>query len=206
MAFILGADVKEIYIYPFGGISKFLYDLNISIFYEFLILIMGPVFQIFAYIILINTLSSYTEMITIYHYGILFFNLLPIYPLDGGKLFNLLLSKFFSYRFSMFFCVVFSLFAITFIFIYEVVYNNDFTINLIIIVILLLYKVLFEYNQINYLFEKFLLERYLKNYNFKKSSIINDINKFKRDYHHLIKKGEFYYTEREMLEKKYKKY
>ena len=98
MAYLLGIKIDEIYIYPLGGISKFNMDLNISIKKELLILINGPLFQHLAYLILLILLPSKKDIITIYHYSILSFNLLPIYPLDGGKIIKRLLHIFLRFK------------------------------------------------------------------------------------------------------------
>lgn len=205
MVKLLGGKVDKIYIYPLGGISKFNFDLNISILCEFLILIMGPIFQIFAYYLLMLFLDHYKDMIVMYHYGILFFNLLPIYPLDGGKLVNLFLSLFVSYRSSLLFSIILSFITVLLI-VFIVCGVGNITINFIVMIIFLIYKIVFEYRQIDYLYEKFLLERYLKKYNFKKGIIVDEIKKFRRDRHHLVKCDDKYYYEKEILQKKYKKY
>ncbi len=77
---IFGIKVDRIYIYPFGGIAKFYLPLNYSILKEFIILVNGPIFQEICKIVLIIIFPRYQEMIIIYHYSILLFNLLPIYP------------------------------------------------------------------------------------------------------------------------------
>ncbi len=205
MTLLLGGEVIKIYIYPLGGISKFRFDINISIFKEFLILIAGPVSQMFAYFFLIHVFSDYCELITIYHYGILFFNLLPIYPLDGGKLVNLFFSLFISYRSSL--IVSIGLSFVVVLFLSFIGYGiGNITLNFIVMVIFLLYKIVLEYKQINYLYEKFLLERYLKKYNFKNGIIVDRLEKFRRNRRHLVKMDDNYYFEREILEKKYKNY
>lgn len=203
LAYLLGGEVLKIYIYPLGGISKFRFDLNISIFKEFLILIFGPIFQFIAYYILINILKDYYSLITAYHYGILFFNLLPIYPLDGGKIVNLLLSVFISYKNSLFYTIFISFIMLMILLITGFFYNY-LTLNFIVIILFLLYKMIFEYRQINFLYERFLLERYLNRYNFKRSSIVFGIDSFKRDRRHLVKIDDKYYLEHDLLEKKYK--
>ena len=53
MALLLKVEVKKIYLYPLGGISKFFLPLNASYKKEFLILIAGPIFQQIAKILLI---------------------------------------------------------------------------------------------------------------------------------------------------------
>ena len=204
MALLLGGELIKINIYPLGGISKFKFDLNISILKELLILIAGPIMQIIGYLLLVNILKDYNELIVIYHYSILIFNLLPIYPLDGGKILNLFLSVFIPYKKSLILSIILSIIFIVIIFIYSIL--NSITLNIVIISIFLIYKVILEYKNIDYLYERFLLERYLNNYNFKRGIIINKINNFRRSKRHLIKINNNYYLEKDILDKKYKRY
>ena len=90
---ILGYHLDKITFYPYGGITTFNLPLNIPLYRELLILIMGPIMQIVEYLLLIN----YYPFIKIYHYTLLIFNLLPIYPLDGGKILNILCAYKFNY-------------------------------------------------------------------------------------------------------------
>ena len=92
-------NVKKIVILPFGGITIFNELLNKSLKEEFVILVLGPIFQILFYCILcIFNIKS--NLITNYHYSLLLFNLLPIIPLDGSKLLNIILNKLFSFKYS----------------------------------------------------------------------------------------------------------
>ena len=72
--------------------TKFKMDINTPFIKELIILVMGPLFQVFAYYLLINTIKD-IDLIKMYHLGILSFNLLPIYPLDGGRIINLFINK-----------------------------------------------------------------------------------------------------------------
>lgn len=204
-ASLFGISVDKIYIYPFGGISKFNMDFNISQWVEFIILLMGPLMQCIAYFFLVHIhfMHPYIYLINIYHYGILFFNLLPIYPLDGGKLLNIVLSLKFSFKNSLFISIFISY---LFVFILFMLCVKNISINIVVVVLFLIYKITFEYKRINYFYEKFLLERYLNNYQFYDHLIIDSIHKFHRNKGHLIRKNDKYYTEREILQKKYKKY
>ena len=74
---VLNLEIDKIYIYPLGGISRINMPLNISIYKELLVLIMGPLFQFLSYYILLFIFDDY-ELITRYHLGILLFNMLPI--------------------------------------------------------------------------------------------------------------------------------
>ena len=174
--------------------------LNINKYKELLILIAGPLFQCIAYSALIYVFSDLYKMINYYHYHILIFNLLPIYPLDGGKIINILLSEFIPYKKSLKISILISyLIIVLFIFKLEQRYINIIIMELLLVV--LIYK---ENKKIEYIYNKFLLERHLKKYNFKRINIINNINNLYRDRRHLLKKEEKYYTEQEFLTKKYK--
>lgn len=200
MAYILGIKINEIYIYPLGGISKFNMDLNISIKKELLILINGPIFQHIAYLILLVLLPTKRDLINTYHYSILIFNLLPIYPLDGGKLIKLLLNKIINYKSSLKLIVNMS-YLVTLI----LLLISKKNISVLIMISLLLILITKEKNKIDYIYNKYLLERYLNNYKFKSNKIINNINSLYRDKSHIIKKDNNYYLEKEYLEKMYKK-
>jgi stage IV sporulation protein FB len=201
MASFLGIKTDKIYIYPLGGISKFDMPLNINPKEELLVLITGPLFQVLAYFILILILPKNKELIEIYHYSILIFNLLPIYPLDGGKLLNLFISSFIPYKLSLK-LVIFISYLITLI----LVINLHLNINILVMIIFLLILITKEKLKINYIYNKFILERYLNNYKFKKTKIITNLNNFYRNNNHLIKENATYYTEKEFLEKNFKKF
>lgn len=200
MAYLLGIKIEEIYIYPLGGISKFNMDLNISMKKELLILINGPLFQHLAYLILLVLLPTKKELITVYHYSILSFNFLPIYPLDGGKLLKLLFNKIISYKSSLKLIINSSYFVLLIILL-----MSKKNVNLFIMISLLFVLITKEKNKINYIYNKYLLERYLNNYKFKNTKIINNIDNLYRDKSHIINKNNKYYLEKEYLEKMYKK-
>lgn len=194
---------ERIVFYPFGGVAKFSHDINCSLKEEILVLLMGPIMQLVCYYILISIdmFNNYYQNIMIINYSILIFNLLPIYPLDGGRLLHCFICYFISYDLS-FKIIYFISYSLLLIIIFVFIYNPS--INLILIVIILIIKLLKEQRLINYYKEKFLLERYLYKYNFKKSKIVTKENNFKRDYHHLVKIDRKYFLEEEYLKNKYK--
>ena len=199
IAYLFKGKIECIYIYPLGGISKFSIDLNIEWYKEFLILLAGPLFQFIAYFLLIRILPSSTRLIYIYHYSILWFNLLPIYPLDGGKLTKLFLDKIIPYKKSLKIMIDISYFLVLGI----LLYYQKITINLMIMTILLWILITKEKRKIEYTYNKFLLERYLKKYSFPKKKIITKEDHFYREKSHILKIEGNYYLEEEYLQKKY---
>lgn len=175
-------------------------DLNINIRKEFLVLIAGPIFQFIAYYILLKIMPNKKEVINIYHYSILSFNLLPIYPLDGGKLLKLLFNKIITYKNSL--KLIINLSYIELIIIFLISKKN---INLYIMTLLLIILITKEKKKINYIYNKYLLERYLNNYKFKNTKIINNINNLYRDTKHIIYKNNNYYLEKDYLKEIYRK-
>lgn len=202
-AFIFKVKVDKIYLYPFGGISKFYLPINISFIKELIILIAGPLFQIIFSKILVALFYKYSIIINVLNKAILLFNMLPIYPLDGGKLFNLIITKIFPYKKSMILSIYISYITI---FIYIVINIHELKLTIISTAILLLIKVSREKRNIAFNYEKFLLERYLNNYKFKDCIIIKNDNNFFRYKAHLVLENNKYYTENEYLEKKLKKF
>lgn len=199
----LGVGIDKIYIYPFGGVSKFNMPLNEKLSTEFLILLMGPLSQfIFAYILIrVPFFNHYKNMINAYNYTILGFNLLPIYPLDGGKLLNIIISITKSFKKSLLLTLIIS--YITIIIFSILFFFKDFSINVIIIISFLIFKVNREWNNKEYLQDKFLLERYLYKYKFNKRKYVNNTDEFLRGKKHFIRINDRYYTEKEVLSNKF---
>lgn len=196
-------EIDKIYIYPFGGISKFNILLNENLLKELIILIMGPLAQLIFYYIIINIdyFYNYKELITVYNFTILCFNLLPIYPLDGGKLLNIILSFKISFKRSLNISLFISYITIAILSGYFII--KYFSINLIVIISFLLYKVRLEEKNKKYLVDKFLLERYLYKYKFKKRKKVKNLDGFMRNMNHLVNIDGKYHTENEILYKKF---
>lgn len=200
MGIILGWELDKICLYPYGGVTQFNEDINRRLIEELLILLSGSFFQIIYFILGYFLFKDYS--FNYYNLSILIFNLLPIYPLDGGRILNIFLSYFFSFRLSYFLSIFISfIFIVLFIFISIL---NNYTFNIILMFLIVLCKVVLELRKKNYYFNKFLLERYLNNYSFKKIRYISSIKKMMRDRRHIILNNSSYITEKEYLRRLYR--
>ena len=192
-ALILKWNIEKVIILPFGGITIFNERIDKSLLEEFIIAIMGPIFQIIFMII-------FKENTLFYNYNkiILFFNLLPIFPLDGSKILNIFLNKFICFSYSHVLTLIISiLISISLIF-----YENSLVFLLIIFFIIK--EVIIDMYKHNYYMNKFFLEKYLYNDVYKKRKIIKNINNMYKQTNHLIKKNNKYYKEKEIISDMFK--
>lgn len=196
-------NFDKIEIFPFGGCVKFNESLNKSINEELIILLSGPLIQVllflFVSIIYKNGFISYRNynLFKMYHYMLLIFNLLPIYPLDGGRIVNLFLYKVMPYKLSNKIMILISLVTII---ISCFIYKN---INYIFMAIMIIFDLLKYLKEQEYLFNKLLLERLMYKYSFKKIKVIKNINRFYKERKHFIKVNDHYIDENEYLSMRY---
>ena len=191
--------IDRVVILPFGGLTLFNEKINRPIIEEFLIAIMGPIFQIIGYLILNRIINN--NYFYEYNIIILLFNLIPIYPLDGSKIINCFFNIFFNFRIS-FYMTIYLSFLIIFIFMIFIVFNY-FNFFFFVIIFFLGYKVILEYLNYPNIYNKFLFERYLYNFNFSKVKYIDNINKMYKGKRHLIRENKFWKTEKEILRKRF---
>ncbi len=158
---------------------------------------MGPLTQC------IFTLIVWLEKIDVplyfyhYHMFILIFNLLPIYPLDGGRLVNLLLASIFSYYQSLKVILYFSILSYSIISFSILIFHWN--LLYFFIIILLGTKIYKEIGLADYYFQKFLIERYFNNYPFHKIKTISSFKQMKRDYYHYFVYHQDLYSEKKVL-------
>lgn len=208
MARINKVKVKKITIYPFGGITTLDTLINININRELLIA-MGGILSQSIYMIIIIILYKYGfvreyiyNLYTKYNNSILYFNLLPIVSLDGFKILNLTLSKIFPFDISNKLSL-----GISFITLILILIVNYYTFNytLLLVLSVLIINIVNYYKDLNYIFNKFLVERYLYNLSYSKEKIVNNKKKMYKDYRHIFKNGNKYLTEKKYLYDKYNK-
>lgn len=202
IAKIIGLNPLKITIYPFGGITKMDNPINTRIEKELIVAISGVLFQsLYYFIILILHKHVFIRdyifnIYKMYHYNILYFNLLPIYPLDGMIILNLILSKFIPYQVTMKLNIFISVIT-TIIILKANYYNVNYT--TILISTIIIDNLVKYYKNINYLFNRFLLERYLHRLYFSKTKTVNKIANMYKDKYHIIKEKNTYITEKQAL-------
>lgn len=208
VAKLLKFRVEEIVIYPYGGITKLNDLINRRIDEELLVAASGVIMQYLFYLLIVclynnSYIREYTfDLYTLYNSSMIFFNLLPIYPLDGGRIVNLLLGKVVNYNLSNKLTVIISMVVVVGIIvlnIYKVNYSN-----------VMVYMVLFSYivqyiKNIKYLYNRFMLERYLYNIKFDKKKIIYDKKKMYKDREHLLCTGKKCIGEKDFLKEVFSK-
>ena len=195
MSLLFKWNINKIVILPFGGMIKYDKNINTSLMEEFLVAISGVIFQYIFYSIFKDII--YYKYFSFINYFIIIFNLIPIYPLDGSKILNVFFNIITTFKKSILLTLIVSyvlILILTFIF---------FDVNkLTVFIMYILFKETTKlYNEKEAIFNKFLLERNLYEFKFKKKKTINSVDKMKKDYKHLFYKDGKYVTEKYYLKK-----
>lgn len=179
--YFLKLKVKEISLFMFGGVTIFDEDLNLNIFKELLVVVMGPVVQMLFYMLVYYfytkgfvSVSTMKKVSTI-NLILLEFNLLPILPLDGAKILNNILDLILSYDLAHKVSLAVSFLALPLVFLF------DNKLIIILVVISLLVRLFEEINWHKFRINKLLLERKLKGIKFKKVREFESLTKVKRN-------------------------
>ncbi len=194
--------IEKVIILPFGGMTILKEYLNRPVYQEWWIVLLGPLYQMLFWCLL-HGLHFTNPTFTMYHFLLLFFNLIPIIPLDGFKILQLLLERFFSYMHAKYIGLSISIMLLFFLGIYTIMCKN---ILLGIILIFLIKENWKFYHMIPYQIDKFILERYLYNFHFPKIQKIKGthLKKMKRGYMHLFYIQGEWKNEKEILKNYYR--
>ncbi len=193
-------ELDKIIIYPFGGKTKYTALLNSPIINELVILLFGFIFQfIFYFIIYLLFVNNYITnnnflIVKSIHYYLILFNSLPIIPLDGSKFLNLMLELVFSYKKANLITIYISVIILILLLIF------NYKLLFIFIAIILFKSIVLELYDHKYKINKFLIERLLYKFNFKRGRTIKNIYEIKRNKTHKIISKNRLITEREYLE------
>lgn len=193
--YIFKFKIIKTVILPFGCITYFKTDLNTKTYKEFVVTILGPIFQIIGSIILY--IITKNDLVLFFNKIILILNLIPVIPLDGSKIIESILFKLCSYYKSLKISEIISIITIFIIVIYNL-FNFNFLI--FIWIILLVIENIKNHRLIKYKFYLFLKERYNNNYSLP-YLYIDEINikKIKKDYKIIFKSNNNYILERDLI-------
>lgn len=161
--------VESIMLWVFGGVMKTDEHGNKSIYEETFVTIAGPLQHVLIYGILFIFSAGHVFPASLiklmYHYNtiILIFNLLPIWPLDGGKLLFIGLSTRLPYRkayeVSLITSMILSILILTlFLLLYP------FTLSAFLMMLFLFMESYQDWKRRQYVFIRFLLNRYQGNH------------------------------------------
>lgn len=180
-ASMLNLRVKEVTIYMFGGVTVLEENLNSNIYKEIIMILMGPIVQVLflLFIYKLNRVGYVNDLTYNKFYNIniilLSFNLLPILPLDGGKLVNNIFDLLVPFNLSHLISIVISYITLPLIF------RIDNKLFMLLIFIFLNIKLYEEIKNHKYRLNKLILERKIKDYNFKRIKYIDNIKQIKRN-------------------------
>ena len=201
-------EVEKIIIYPYGGLVKMNNLINTEINKELSVAVSGLISQTIYYLIILllykeGLIRDYIfNLFTTYNQSIFFFNILPIHPLDGSKILNLLLSKILPYNLTNKLNIIIS--TITLIIMLTINYYN-FNYTTILIIGIILDNIIKYYKQTKYIFNKFLLERYIYKITYPKTKKINKIGNMYKEKYHILKEKNGYITEKKALTQKFQR-
>lgn len=159
--YLFKVTVTKVEIYPFGGIIKLNNYINYSILKSILISSGGLIFQILLEVINLFIIKS--DMLAYYNYLIFCINILPIIPFDGSRIFQLFMSFFISFYKSKILSYIVSIFFLSLISLNLILKGRS---NYIFVIFCLTFTIK-EIKELSHLFNRFLLERYLYNLNYK---------------------------------------
>ncbi|PEJ99355.1 stage IV sporulation intramembrane metalloprotease SpoIVFB [Bacillus wiedmannii] len=160
--------IKKIQLLPFGGVAELEEHGNKSLKEELVVVIAGPIQHIWMMVVGYIVFEAGWLGADLYYFFIwnniiiLAFNLLPIWPLDGGKVLFNVLSYHFPYlqaheKMMKLSCVFFSV-----ILVWQLLWNGN-NIMMWVLLIFLAVSLYQEWKQRQYAFMRFLLERYYGN-------------------------------------------
>ncbi len=156
--------IYSIVLWVFGGVMKTDESNNRKIKEDIIVTVAGPLQHIIIFLLIIcldilNILPP--SIISLAHYFniiIFLFNLLPIYPLDGGKLMFYILSNYLPFRKAHHFTVVFSIVVCCLIIFLQIVIL-PFTLSAFLLIAFLLFENRKEWVNKYYIFIRFLFNR-----------------------------------------------
>lgn len=126
-------DITSITFYPFGGVIKHANSTNSNLAEEFFIHFGGLMVNIIL-IFVFHTLNMQTCLLI--NFGIIIFNVIPIYPLDGAKIVSTLINYIFCFKTSLYINTVISFLTCIIVLILNIFYIQSYYIIFLLIALL----------------------------------------------------------------------
>lgn len=192
---LFGYKIKSVTLYPFGGITRVEKDINTSPYKELILASAGLFMQFILYVVALS--FGYRDLLFYkYNKSIFLFNLLPIIPLDGSVIVYSLLNRFTTFKNSYKAYIVVSVISL----VIYIIINYKYSLNNYLIVSIFIYKIYEGIKNYKYVYNRFLVERYLKKYHFKYiSTREGNLDILKIDTYQYFKNGGKITSEREKL-------
>ncbi len=167
-----GWRIKEIKMLPFGGVASMDEQASIPLWQEIVVALAGPLQNVLMIVFTwcMMTLgiweSAWSQYFIYVNAMIAIFNLIPILPLDGGKIGQALLSYYLPYfravYWSHWFSMILSAASLCLLFFPHPFLQWNF--NIFIVSLFLIYSNWHDYKNIQYTFFRFLVHRELRKY------------------------------------------
>lgn len=167
MAKMFNWRIKGITLWVFGGVMDTEESAGRPLYEELLVIIAGPFQHIIIYFLLIMTpffhvlIPSFVEFVLFYNTILLIFNLLPIWPLDGGRLLFTCLCMLSPYKKAYYTVIIFSIITI-FLGVIVQLFLLPFSLSALLIMLFLLKENRSDWEERYYVFIRFLLTRIRK--------------------------------------------
>lgn len=192
---LFGYKIKSVTLYPFGGLTRVEKDINTSPYKELILASAGLFMQIILYVVAL-CFGYKNSLFYKYNKSIFLFNLLPIIPLDGSVIVYSLLNRFITFKNSYKAYIVVSIISL----VIYIIINYKYSLNNYLIVSIFIYKIYEGIKNYKYVYNRFLVERYLKKYHFKYiSTKEGNLDILKIDTYQYFKNGGKIMSEREKL-------
>ncbi len=210
-----GWRIERVVFWAFGGVMQTDEQGTRPVKEELLVTLFGPLQHLFIYIFIL-TLSYFHLLppalvadIHYYNFIVFFFNLLPIYPLDGGKFILFSLSHYLPYRQAYRQMLNFSILSLLLLIVFQL-YSFPFTFTATLLLVFLLFEAIKARKKEFYTFMRFLLKRfYIEESSLAtkrieasgRTRLLDLFNRFYRNkYHHIYVDSTTYISEKDTLD------
>lgn len=168
MSLIFKWNIDKINITMYGGYITYNENIDKPFIEEFLISISGILMQsIFFFLLYLLNKVCIVDIDTLliirkYHYSVLLFNLIPVVPLDGAKVLNVILNNYFSYKKSLDITNYISVLFVILLLGSFIILKYKVEFSYLVILSFIISSIIKNIMDSPFLFNKFLFERYKK--------------------------------------------